>query len=219
MNLEKTLDRIHKSVTGNRLLQIFTSFTRILLAIGFIPPSIPKITYQRFTLIPPTDPVGAYFEALYQTGFYYQFLGWGQLFAAVLLIIPRTSHFGALMFFPIIINIMVLTSSVGFKGTWLLTIFMFLACAYLVCWDYDRWKSVFFGKNTTGASLLKYEFAILPALFGFGSFLLFSFFAAFSIGGASFEKFKTIAFLSIAGAIFGLIVAIHHQFMRIGKTT
>ena len=140
MNLERTLDRMHAAVVSSSRMQIFTSFTRVLLAVGFIPPSIPKILYQPFTILPDTNPVGHYFNALYQTGFYYQFIGWSQIIAAVLLLIPRTSHIGALMFLPIVINIAVLTNSVGFKGTWLITIMMSLAALFLVCWEYPRWK-------------------------------------------------------------------------------
>src|SRR5829696_1445047 len=105
MTLEKTLDKMHASVTANKWLQIFTAFVRVLLAIGFIPPSLKKILGQPFTILPDSTPVGHYFNALYQTGFYYEFLGWGQLVAALLLLIPRTAHLGALAFFPIILNI------------------------------------------------------------------------------------------------------------------
>ena len=46
-----------------------------------------------------------YFIALYNTGFYYEFIGWAQMIAAILLLIPRTSHIGALLFLPIVVNI------------------------------------------------------------------------------------------------------------------
>ncbi|HLM62307.1 MAG TPA: hypothetical protein VK308_16005, partial [Pyrinomonadaceae bacterium] len=127
MNLEKNLDDIHASVVRNSGLQLFTAFTRIILAIGFIPPSLPKIMNIPFTVLPDTNPVGHYFNALYQTGYYYQFIGWGQIFAALLLLFPRTAHLGALMFFPIILNITVLTNSVGFAGTKYITMLMLLA--------------------------------------------------------------------------------------------
>src|SRR5215212_2108810 len=147
MNLEKTLDNIHASVTANKWLQIFTAFARVLLAIGFIPPSIKKILGQPFTVLPDSNPVGHYFNALYETGFYYEFLGWGQLVAAILLLLPRTAHLGALVFLPIIANIAVLTSSVGFAGTNYITALMLVAATYLVAWDYDRLKPILFSKR------------------------------------------------------------------------
>src|SRR3982750_3823433 len=142
MQIENILDGIHVSVTRRRSLQLFTVFTRILLAVAFTPPSIIKILHRPFTVLPDSNPVGHYFNALYDTGFYYEFIGWSQIVAATLLLIPRTAHIGALMFLPIIANIAVLTCSVGFKGTWLVTILMCLAATYLVAWEYDRLKPI-----------------------------------------------------------------------------
>lgn len=90
---EATLDNLHAKVTSSKLAQLFTAFTRILLAVGFIPPSIVKILGKQFTVLPDSNPVGHYFNALYQTGFYYEFIGWVQLTAAVLLLFrePRIS--------------------------------------------------------------------------------------------------------------------------------
>src|SRR6478609_1228799 len=105
MSMERALDGIHERATQNRWLQLFTVFTRCLLAVAFIQPSITKILHKPFTILPDSNPVGHYFNALYETGFYYEFIGWAQLTAAILLLFPRTAHFGALMFFPIIVNI------------------------------------------------------------------------------------------------------------------
>jgi hypothetical protein len=217
MTLEKTLDGVHASVTSNKWLQIFTAFTRVLLAIGFIPPSIKKIVGQPFTVLPDSNPVGHYFNALYQTGFYYEFLGWGQLIAALLLLFPRTAHLGALMFFPIIANIAVLTSSVGFAGTNYITAMMLIAATYLVAWDYDRLKAVLFSKRPEKSHFFKLEFLWLPALFAVSGFALASVFAYFHIGNIQ-QRFLPVALLvTVSGAIFGLICAAHHRFMKTGE--
>lgn len=216
MNIEKKFDQIHSTVTENRFLQLFTAFTRVLLAIGFIPPSIPKIMHQPFTMLPDSNPVGHYFNALYQTGFYYQFIGWGQIIAAILLLIPRTSHLGALMFFPIILNITVLTNSVGFKGTWAITILMFLASLYLVCWDYDRLKAILFFERKSKSDFFKLEFVWLPVLFVLGGGAMFLSLALLSIGNISTEHIRLLLILSVVGGIFGFFVALHHKFMRVG---
>src|SRR6187401_868535 len=105
MKIENILDGLHVSLTRRWWTQLFTVLTRILLACGFIPPSIKKILHQPFTILPDSNPVGHYFNALYETGFYYEFIGWAQLTAAILLMIPRTSHIGAMLFLPIIANI------------------------------------------------------------------------------------------------------------------
>lgn len=215
MPIETKLDRIHEATVKNRWLQIFTAFTRGLLAFGFLPPGLIKVFNQPFTLLPDSNPVGHYFNALYQTGFYYQFLGWGQVIAAVLLLIPRTAHLGALMFFPIILNIAVLTNAVGFKGTWLLTIFMFLASLYLVCWDYDRLKAIFFINRREKVDIFKYEFVWLPALFACGGILAGITSKLIALGNFQ-NYFNIILILAVVGFIFGIFVHIHHRFMRVG---
>ena len=216
MTLEKTLDRMHERITQNRVLQIFTAVTRLLLFVGFIPPSIVKILNKPFTVLPDSNPVGYYFNALYNTGFYYQFIGWAQLIAAVLLLFPRTAHLGALMFLPIIVNIAVLTTSVGFKGTRLITILMSLAAAYLVAWDYDRLKPILFYKRGERAGLFKYEFVWMPILFAVGGAMAAGMWAYIRLG--NFSNYWFVAeVLTVLGFVFGLVVVIHHRFMPVGN--
>lgn len=215
MKLEAALDNLHTKVTDNKFLQIFTAFTRILLFVGFTPPSIIKILNKPFTVLPDSNPVGHYFNALYQTGFYYQFLGWAQLTAAVLLLFPRTAHLGALMFFPIIANIAVLTTSVGFKGTWVVTILMTLAAAYLVAWDYDRLKPVFFGKRPENAGFMKLEYVWLPLLFMFGGTTIGVIWWLIRLGNFA-DYFKIGVILTVGGLLFGIVVTVHHRFMKAG---
>jgi hypothetical protein len=215
MKLEAALDGLHAKATGNKFLQIFTAFTRILLFVGFTPPSIKKILHQPFTSLPDSNPVGHYFNALLETGFYYEFLGWGQLIAAVLLLFPRTAHLGALMFFPIILNIAVLTNAVGFKGTWLLTTLMTLAATYLVAWDYDRLKPIFFGKRGGKSNFLKYEFVWLPLLFAVGGAFLACFAWIIRLGNAP-DYFNVGVYLTVGALLFGVFVSMHHRFMKVG---
>lgn len=217
MSVEKTLDAAHAAVTQNRWMQLFTAFTRVLLAVGFIPPSIPKILHKPFTVLPDTHPVGHYFNALYQTGFYYEFIGWGQIIAAVLLLIPRTAHWGALMFLPIVANIAVLTSSVGFAGTNYVTALMLLAALYLVAWEYDRLKPVLvFDRADRAAPVFRHEFVWLPVLMAAGGAFLASFFAYFGVANLHQRYFSVLAILSAAGFVFGLVCALHHRFMPAG---
>jgi hypothetical protein len=101
-----------------------------------------KLLGHRFTSLPVDNPVGAFFEAMYQTGFYWNFLGLGQVSAGILLLIPATATLGAVCFFPIVLNITVVTWSVGFKGTTYLTALMLLASIFLVAWDWDRLRAI-----------------------------------------------------------------------------
>jgi hypothetical protein len=197
-------------------LQLFTVFTRCILAIGFIPPSIPKIMHRPFTVLPDSNPVGHYFNALMDTGFYYEFIGWSQIIAATLLLIPRTAHIGALMFLPIIVNIAVLTCSVGFKGTWLLTIFMALAATWLVAWEYDRLKPIVFYDRDERARSLPYQFIAIPLFFAAGGVAMAALWKLIGLGNfASYTRVGVI--LTIAGFLFGCVVALHYKFMPVGN--
>lgn len=217
MSLENTLDNLHKTVTANRFLQLFTAFTRILLAIGFIPPSYKKIIGQPFTMLPDSHPVGHYFNALYQTGFYYEFIGWAQMTAAILLLFPRTAHLGALAFFPIILNIAVLTSSVGFVGTNYITALMLLACTYLVAWDYDRLKPLFFSERKERSLPFNYQMLWIPALFAFGGICFTVLMALINLGNLKGNFYIYGAILAGVGGVFGTVVALHLRFMRVGE--
>ncbi|QYO66306.1 hypothetical protein [Leptolyngbya sp. 7M] len=214
--LENFLDSVHSSVVTRRWAQLFTAFVRVLLGVSFIPPSIPKIMHRPFTLIPDTHPVGAYFSALYNTGYYYDFLGWTQLTAAIFLIIPRTAHVGTLLFFPIIVNIAVLTNSVGFKGTWLVTLLMALAALYLVCWEYDRLKPFFFSNRDLRTVPLPYQFITIPLFFAAGGFALNLVFRMLLIGNLK-DYLWAGGILSAIGFGFGIIVAFHFHYMAVGK--
>lgn len=214
--IERVLDRTHAAALRNPWLQRFTAFTRLLLAVGFIPPSIPKILHQPFTVLPETNPVGAYFGALYRTGFYYEFIGWGQITAALLLLFPRTAHLGALLFLPIIANIAVLTFSVGFKGTVYITALMLVAVLYLVAWEYDRLKPVLLPARVERTSWSSRDLFRMPAFFAAGGVSLAAIFIAFGVGNLHRRPLAVITGLALAGAVFGLACALHHRSMGVG---
>ena len=141
MGLLADFERVYGELRRNKWLQRFAIFCRIALALGFIPAGIVKVTGERFTGLPSTHPLGHYFDALLLTRYYYTFIGVGQLTAAVLLLIPRTVLLGALLYFPIILNIWVLSSATRFNGTRITTL-MLLANLFLLVWDYDRLKHI-----------------------------------------------------------------------------
>lgn len=119
-------------------LRAFTLITRLLLAVAFLPSGLTKLLGNRFTLLPTSTPIGYFFEALYRTGFYWRFLGGAQLLAAALILIPRTSALGALVYLPIVANIFIITISMHFRGTPFVTGLMLLGAIHLVLWDAER---------------------------------------------------------------------------------
>lgn len=141
MNIGTRLEKLSDEAKSNRWLRYFTVFCRVVLALGFIPSGIVKVMGERFTALPANHPLGHYFDALHLTGYYYTFIGVAQLVTAVLLLIPRTALLGAIIYFPIILNICILAYAVRFEGT-RITTFMVMACVYLLCWDYDRLKHI-----------------------------------------------------------------------------
>jgi uncharacterized membrane protein YphA (DoxX/SURF4 family) len=141
MNLLANLDHLYDECKRNQWLRYFAVSCRVALALGFIPSGIVKVMGERFTALPSNHPLGHYFDALYLTGFYYRFIGVSQLTAALLLLIPRTTLLGAILYLPIIVNICVLTYATRFEGTRIATL-MLLANLYLLCWDYARVKYV-----------------------------------------------------------------------------
>lgn len=218
MKLEHILDDLHVAVTRRWWTQMFTAFTRCLLAVAFIQPSITKILHKPFTILPDSNPVGHYFNALYDTGFYYEFIGWAQLTAAILLLIPRISHIGAVIFLPIIANIAVLTCSVGFVGTWLITILMCFAAVWLVAWEYDRLKPIVFRDRESRPRMFRLFFFWGPAFFAAGGSVMAVLWRMIRLG--NFSNYLTIGIgLTIVGAIFGLILALHFRFMPVGHLT
>lgn len=136
--LPAPLQRMHASVTAHPFWQRLHLASRLLLAMAFLPTGLVKVMGYRFTRLPVENPVGFFFEAMYQTGWYWNFLGWGQVIAAILLILPRTHFLGAILFLPILVNIVAVTWSIGFGLTGWITLAMLVANVFLLCWEADR---------------------------------------------------------------------------------
>ncbi|HEY1055395.1 MAG TPA: DoxX family protein [Emticicia sp.] len=142
MNFYSRLDQIHAQLRKNVWLQYFSIFCRVALAAGFIPSGLVKIFGERFTSLSINHPMGHYLEALYYTGYYYTSIGVLQVTAAILLLIPRTATIGALIYFPIILNITILSLAVRFVGSHMTSPLMVLACLFLILWDYHKIKYI-----------------------------------------------------------------------------
>lgn len=143
MSISSTFDRLHSQVKRNSWFRLFSVFCRLSLALGFIPAAIVKLIDERFASgLHVNHPMGHYLEALHQTGYYYTFIGVVQLAAAVLLLIPRTVTLGAFLYFPVILNITVLTYATRFDGSLFTAPLMTLANLYLLAWNYEKWKYI-----------------------------------------------------------------------------
>ena len=128
------------------LAQIFIIYTRYLIGGAFVFSSIIKIKGKRFTTYSQEDaPLGSamhFFEVLYQTGGYWQFIGWAQVLAGFLLMTQRYAKLGAVINFPILLNVFVITISMDFGGTPLITGLMLAANLMLLIWHWGELKSL-----------------------------------------------------------------------------
>src|ERR1700754_2640855 len=135
-------EELYYEAKADEWFKRFATFCRIALAASFIPAGYIKIMGERFAAgLPSNNPLGHYFDALHLTGYYYTFLGITQVITAILLLIPRTALLGALMYFPMMLNICVLTYATRFDGTRMNTLAL-LASLFLLVWDYDRLKQI-----------------------------------------------------------------------------
>ncbi len=145
-NKMSTLDKFeqfYRTIKKNRWYWYFSIFCRFSLAFAFIAAGMVKILGERFASgLSVNHPMGAYLEALHNTGYYYTFIGIAQVFAAILLIIPRTVTLGALLYFPIITNIWMLSFALRFEGSFVTSPLMVLANLYILVWNYDKIKYI-----------------------------------------------------------------------------
>jgi len=167
-------EEVYYEAKADKWFQRFAVFCRIALATSFIIAGYVKIVGERFAAgLPSNNPLGHYFDALQLTGYYYTFIGIAQIITAILLLIPRTSLIGALMYFTFIVNICVLTYATRFDGTRLNTMVL-LASLFLLVWDYDRLKHILpFKQPKTEPPVLKNPRGVrLRFLFFGGSFIV-----------------------------------------------
>jgi uncharacterized membrane protein YphA (DoxX/SURF4 family) len=128
------------------IFQIFTISLRYLLGTAFVWASILKIRGIRFTPFSgenaPINSLPHLLETMYQSGFYWHFIGWGQLVAGFLLMSQIFSTLGAVVYFPIILNIFVITTYFESPMILVITSLMLLANIYLLLWDWSKLKFV-----------------------------------------------------------------------------
>jgi len=188
------IEELYYEAKSDKWFKGLAVFCRIALAASFIPTGYVKITGERFAAgLSSNNPLGHYFDALYLTGYYYTFIGIAQIVIAILLLIPRTSLLGALMYFPVIVNICALTYATRFAGTRLNTM-MLLACLFLLIWDYDRLKYILpFKQPKTDRPVVKKPLGMRLRIIFFGgsiavlAFIIIGTFYLYEIGPGNSE--------------------------------
>lgn len=130
--------------------QILTIFVRYLLGMAFVWASIFKIKGIRFEPQSgehtPINSISHLLEAMYRSGFYWYFIGWGQFIAGLLIMSQIFSTLGAVVYFPIMLSIFILTTAFQSSGILTVTSLMLLANIYLLLWDWNRLKFIILDK-------------------------------------------------------------------------
>lgn len=208
--LEAWADRLHACALRRPSLRRFAEMQRVLLSAAFFGPGLCKLVGERFASAAVGPPAYAFFEGLYQTGLYWRFLGLGQVLAAVLIVIPRARHLGALLFLPIVLNIWIAVYSMSFGNTTWIAFLMLLSSLFLVCWEYPRWKAL--TPWWTGAPGVRTGEPPLPALERAGyavitasGWLLFSLARGRTIPFGHELLWPASQWLALAGALLVLI--------------
>ena len=140
--MEKLVSKLKQIV----IFQLFTILLRYLLGLAFVYASVFKILGIRFTQksgeSAPINTLPHLMEAMYQSGYYWYFIGWGQLIIGFLLLSQLFSTLGAVAFFPLMLNIVMITTSFDSVNVLIITCLMLLANIYLLLWDWNKLKFI-----------------------------------------------------------------------------
>lgn len=208
------LDTLHAWLRASPHFARLTAVTRILLAVGFLPPGLKKVLLQRFTQLPVDTPVGFFFEAFYRATAFYWLASAAQVLAALLLLVPRTAHLGALLFLPTIVNITAITWSIDFRGTRYVTVLMLLAMLYLLAWDWDRLRGLWPHRLAPPAAAPARVLLLPVALFAAAGLVAACGVAALRLGAMDWADLPRLApALGVLGALFGAAVGLHLRAM------
>ncbi len=130
----------------NAFAQIFTIYLRYLIGGAFV---LAALGMGKFSgnLPPdkesyPLDSIENMFQTFRYAGVYF-LIGCMQILAGFLLLTQRFAILGAVIFFPIIVGIFVITMSYNFGITRIITGLMLLANVYLLLWDFKTLRYVF----------------------------------------------------------------------------
>jgi hypothetical protein len=156
--------KFYLAARKSSFLSMSVIWTRYLIGFAFIPSGLKKVVGMRFTSMPVSNPVGFFFEALYQSGIYWNFLGWTQVIAAFLLMTQRFATLGNAIFFPLVFNVFLITYSMQFKGTVYITALMLVASFCLLLWDLPKLIPLIAKDN----SEYRYKYHDLPSFNNIG---------------------------------------------------
>ena len=112
------------------------------MALTFIISGLRKMPGILFTTLPESNPVGAYFKAMHDTGMYWNTIGYLQIVIGILTFFNRTIVVSSLLMMPVTINIFLISISLLMRGTPVITSMMLLGNLFLLLWHHENYLSL-----------------------------------------------------------------------------
>ena len=128
---------------NNKASKFFYWGIRIGMGITFILSGTKKLPGIKFTALPLENPVGSYFNAMYETGFYWNFIGYFQILIGLFIFFNRFVVISILSMMPVTINIFLVSIALNMRGTPIITTAMVLGNLFLLLWHFKNYKTLF----------------------------------------------------------------------------
>jgi hypothetical protein len=129
------------SLKEKRFFRLLYYFTLYSMAVTFLLSGLRKFPGTRFTVLGLDNPVGLFFEGMYQTGIYWHFIGYFQIAAGVMAFIKRLP-LGILFMLIVTVNIFLISVGLNMRGTPVITAAMLLGNIYLMLWNYRHYLPI-----------------------------------------------------------------------------
>ena len=135
--------KIMERLKANIITKLLYWGIRVGMGFTFIISGTRKLPGVKFTNLPINNPVGAYFQTMYDTGFYWNFIGYFQIIVGFLIFFNRFVVLSSLLMMPVTINIFLVSMALNMKGTPLITFAMILGNTFLLLWHIKNYKTIF----------------------------------------------------------------------------
>ena len=124
---------------NKKSIRIGYGVLKLGMSLTFILSGLRKMPGVRFTILPIENPVGAYFQAMYDTGIYWHFIGFLQILLGVLLLFRRFGVIAPFLMMPVTVNIFLVSVGLNMHGTPFITACMLLGNIALILWYYEHY--------------------------------------------------------------------------------
>jgi len=139
MGLEQFIERQKKI----RFFVFFYWFLKIILGVGFVLSGVRKLPGVKFTTLSIDNTVGLFFEGMYASGFYWNFIGYYQILVGLVLMTKWFQRLTPILLLPVSFSIFLVSASLHMRGTPMITSLMLLGNLYLIAWHFKSYRPIF----------------------------------------------------------------------------